>query len=69
MIYQYTVNIEKDPKAGVFIASVPALGCCFTQGRTREEILERIREAIACHLEALLEDGEEIPHFESRIHE
>lgn len=36
---------------GWFVASVPALPGCLTQGETREEALENIKEAIALFLE------------------
>ena len=36
---------------GYFVAHVPALKSCWSQGRTREEALENIREAIDLYLE------------------
>jgi len=39
------VVIEKD-ESGYFVAEVPALPGCFSQGKTREEALTNIREAI-----------------------
>ena len=36
---------------GYFIAHVPALKSCWTQGKTKEEALRNIREAIALYLE------------------
>ena len=41
---------------GGFWAEVPALPGCFTQGETLEELRERIREAVACHLDVPLPD-------------
>lgn len=47
---------------GFFVAHVPALKSCWSQGRTKEEALENIREAIDLYLEPepaeLLEDQE-----------
>ena len=37
---------------GGFWAEVPALPGCYSQGETVEEMLENIREAIECHLDA-----------------
>ncbi len=34
-----------------FVASVPSLKGCWSQGKTREEALENIREAIELYLE------------------
>ena len=36
---------------GYFVASVPALKSCWSQGKTREEALANIREAIELFLE------------------
>lgn len=36
---------------GYFVARVPSLKGCWSQGRTREEALENIREAIDLYLE------------------
>ena len=44
------VVIEKG-EDGYFVASVPALKGCWSQGRTREETLTNIREAIELYLE------------------
>ena len=44
------VVIEKG-EDGYFVASVPSLKGCWSQGRTREEALTNIREAIELYLE------------------
>ena len=36
---------------GYFIANCPSLKSCWSQGKTREEALENIREAITLFLE------------------
>ncbi len=36
---------------GYFVAHVPSLKSCWSQGETREEALENIREAIDLYLE------------------
>ena len=48
--YNFKVVIEKD-EDGVFVASVPALPGCHTQGKTYEEVMGRIEEAISLNLE------------------
>jgi predicted RNase H-like HicB family nuclease len=48
------VVIEKD-EAGYFVAEVPALPGCLSQGKTREEALENIKEAIEGWLEVMEE--------------
>lgn len=44
------IFIEKG-EDGYFVASVPSLRGCWSQGKTREEALENIREAIDLYLE------------------
>ena len=46
------VVIEKD-EAGYYSAEVPALPGCLSQGRTREEALANIKEAIEGWLEVM----------------
>lgn len=46
------VVIEKD-EAGYFVAEVPALPGCLSQGDTREEALVHIKEAIEGWLEVM----------------
>ena len=47
----FTVLIEKDEN-GWYIASVPDIPGCYTQGRTVEQVVERIREAVEVCLES-----------------
>ena len=49
-------QIEKG-EDGFFVATVPALPGCISQGKTVEEAKKNIKEAIELHLKALLEDG------------
>lgn len=46
---------------GYFIVEVPSLPGCISQGKTREEALANIEEAIALYVEVLQERGEAIP--------
>jgi predicted RNase H-like HicB family nuclease len=47
----YTVLIEQDEDQ-MYIAKVPDISGCYTQGKTVEQAMERIREAIQVCLEA-----------------
>ena len=42
----FSVIIERDAD-GIYVASVPQLRGCHTQGSTLDQVMERIREAIA----------------------
>jgi predicted RNase H-like HicB family nuclease len=57
---KYRVLIEQD-EDGVYVAEVPALPGCISQGQTREEAVENVREAIAAYLESLEVHGDPIP--------
>ena len=48
---QFKVLIEQD-EDGIYVASVPELAGCYTQGKTLEEVRKRIKETIALVLEA-----------------
>lgn len=57
---RYPVVIHKDEGSGYGV-TVPDLPGCFSAGDTLEEAIVSAHEAIACHLEGLLMDGEPIP--------
>jgi len=50
-ILQFKVIIETD-EGGLFVASVPELPGCYTQGKTLEQVRERIKEVIELVLES-----------------
>lgn len=52
----FSVIIEQDSD-GTYVASVPALRGCHTQGTSLDQVMERIREAVALCVE---EQGEDI---------
>jgi predicted RNase H-like HicB family nuclease len=47
----YTVLIEQD-EDGIYIAKVPDIPGCYTQGKNVEQAMERVKEAIKVCLEA-----------------
>ena len=55
-ILDFTVLIEQDEE-GIYVATVPDIQGCHTQGKTISEVVDRIKEAIELCLEA---DGEDI---------
>ncbi len=54
-IFDFTVLIEQD-EDGVYIATVPDLDGCYTQGKTVSEALDRIKEAIEVCIESEKEE-------------
>ncbi len=56
----YTVLIARGNESG-YIATVPVLPGCVSQGRTKRDALKNVKEAIEVYVEALLEDGLAVP--------
>lgn len=50
MSAEYTIVIEKD-EDGYYVGSVPALPGCHSQGKSVDQLLERMQEAISLWLE------------------
>ncbi len=46
---------------GYFVAECPSLPGCISQGKTREEAVANIKEAIRVYIAALEEDGLPVP--------
>ena len=46
---------------GVYVAEVPSLPGCVSQGATRSEALANVQEAIEAYLESLEARGEPVP--------
>lgn len=58
MKYRVLLQLDDD---GAWVAEVPALPGCVSQGRTREEAVANVREALAAYLESLEEHGDPVP--------
>ena len=58
--YEFPVVIEKN-EDGFFVADCPDLQGCHSQGKTIEEAITNIRDAIQHNLKILKEEREEIP--------
>ncbi len=65
MALEYTVILHWDEEYSGYWVEVPTLPGCVSQGKSKDEALTNIKEAIELHLECLEEDGEEIPREES----
>lgn len=57
---KYRVLIEQD-EDGILVAEVPSLPGCISQGRTRVEATNNIKEAIALYLDSLSAHNEAAP--------
>jgi antitoxin HicB len=58
--FAYSVFYEQAAEGG-YVAVVPALPGCHTQGETLEEAERNVKEAIALYLESLMAHGEAVP--------
>jgi predicted RNase H-like HicB family nuclease len=56
---RYMVVIEKGQSG--YGAHVPDLPGCIAAGKTKDEVLQLIRQAIEFHIEGLKEAGERVP--------
>jgi len=57
---RYRILIEQD-EDGVFVTECPLLPGCVSQGRSRNEALANIQDAIGGYLESLRKHNEPIP--------
>jgi predicted RNase H-like HicB family nuclease len=57
---KYRVIIEKD-EDGVFVARVPDLPGCATEGKTKQELMQNVREAIQAYIADLKAHGDPVP--------
>ena len=57
---KYRVLIQQG-EDGVFVAEVPSLPGCISQGSTRQEALSGIREAMTLYLDSLAAHGDPVP--------
>ena len=58
--HRITVVIEAAEEGGYY-AFCPSLPGCYSQGETLEDAKRHIQEAVQCHIESLLKDGEPLP--------
>ena len=61
----YTVILEREADGG-YVATVPALPGCVSQGDTRDEALRNIREAMELYIDDCRAAGDPIPQEDGR---
>ena len=60
---KFTIVMEEG-EDGYVVVHCPSLPGCWSQGKTRDEAMANIREAIELYLESLVARGEPIPEEE-----
>ena len=58
--------LEYDPEYDGYVAEAPMLSGCMSQGKTTEEALQNIEEAIKGYLKVLKQRGQTVPQEEVR---
>ncbi len=53
---KFTVTVDRD-EDGIWVAECPSIPGCVSQGKTKDEALENIKEAIKLCLEVRAEKG------------
>lgn len=61
--YRYLVILEKGPNN--YSVYAPDLPGCISTGATPQETIKNMHEAIALHIEGMLQDGDPIPESTS----
>ena len=63
MIYRYRITLRPltHDDGGGWLAEVPDLPGCMSDGNTPNEAVENVMDAIACWIEAAEEDGRPVP--------
>lgn len=59
---KFIVTLSED-EDDFIVASCPALPGCHSQGRTSEEAIANIKEAIAAYTESMVKRGEPLPDY------
>ena len=57
---RFRITLEQDEE-GMFVAVCPTLPGCISQGKTREEAVQNIKDAVDGYIESLKKHNEPIP--------
>jgi len=63
---RFKVYLEYDPEYQGFVADVPSLPGCMSQGKSEEEAMKNIKEAIRGYLKVLRKEHKTVPSEEVR---
>lgn len=68
MSRRFLVRLEYDEEYNGYVVSVPSLPGCMSQGRTEQEALVNVEDAITGYLQCLKETGEELPLGDGEVY-
>ncbi len=63
---KYRITLQKD-EDGMFVVKCPALPGCISQGKTRDEALTNIKDAIEGYIASLKKHNESIPPVDEEL--
>ena len=63
MIYRYRIALRPlgEAEGGGWLAEVPELRGCMSDGETPQQAIDNVMDAITCWIEAAEEDGRPVP--------
>ncbi len=64
MKFRILIEVDED---GAFVAECPTLPGCLTEGKTRAEAMDNIKDAIKGYLESLKKHNQPLPSIEEEI--
>jgi predicted RNase H-like HicB family nuclease len=62
----YRILLTREPEGG-FTASVPSLPGCITFGKSVDEAIDMVKEAISLYIESLQAHGEPVPDDQNTL--
>jgi predicted RNase H-like HicB family nuclease len=63
---KYTITLQKD-EDGIYVVKCPSLPGCISQGKTKDEALSNIKDAIEGYLQSLKKHNEPIPSIDEEL--
>ncbi len=66
--YSFQIVIEKEPDDDGYLAYVPTLPGCFSNGKTIEDAKRNIRAAVELQLAAMIAHAQPVPQHEGLVH-
>ena len=63
---KYRILLQQD-EDGVFVAKCTSLPGCISQGKTREDALTNIKDAVRGYLQSLKKHNEPLPNVEEEL--
>ncbi|WP_268541996.1 type II toxin-antitoxin system HicB family antitoxin [Candidatus Nitrosotenuis cloacae] len=63
---KYRITLQRD-EDGAYVARCQSLPGCVSQGRTRDDALENVKDAIRGYIQSLRKHGEPIPPVEEEL--